>query len=287
MVKAAAIVLLGAFLSSPVGDPERKVKGNVITSERDPALQITLPTSAQYLGAQRWVLCDMADCELHAFVDADPQKRVERFYWVQFEGHLPTRPELKHTYDAQRHANLAGLDFYVDDWVRAKDAETARGSDIEHIMAMIQEKGYRMPEGMRYVRLVHLRDERKRKELMIIYGEDVAEEGLKAPDLNREVEQMIDGRPSRMGCWRGRRRRSIFRLAPQVRIRFLDTNLGLSITCGACGAVDRFRRHLTYAQWTKRRPASSPTPTREQLERAGWEYRNLSRGESHTSRLRV
>jgi len=168
LVKAAAIVLLGAFLSSPVGDP---------------ALQITLPTSAQYLGAQRWVLCDMADCELHAFVDADPQKRVERFYWVQFEGHLPTRPELKHTYDSQRHANLAGLDFYVDDWVRAKDAETARGSDIEHIRAMIQEKGYRMPEGMRYVRLVHLRDERKRKELMIIYGEDVAEEGLKAPDL--------------------------------------------------------------------------------------------------------
>ena len=34
-----------------------------------------------------------------------------------------------------------------------------------------------------YVRLVHLLDERKRKELMIIYGEDVAEEGLKVIDL--------------------------------------------------------------------------------------------------------
>ena len=31
-----------------------------------------------------------------------------------------------------------------------------------------------MPSGMMYVRLVHLLDDQKRKELMIIYGEDLA-----------------------------------------------------------------------------------------------------------------
>src|SRR5207237_10808278 len=55
----------------------------------------------------------MADCELHAFVDADPQKNVQRLYWVQFEGYLPTRPELKHNYDSPRHANIGGMDFYL------------------------------------------------------------------------------------------------------------------------------------------------------------------------------
>ena len=34
-----------------------------------------------------------------------------------------------------------------------------------------------------YVRLVHLPDERKRKELMIIYGEDVASTGLTVAEL--------------------------------------------------------------------------------------------------------
>lgn len=34
-----------------------------------------------------------------------------------------------------------------------------------------------------YVRLVHLLDEQKRQELMIIYGEDVAQYGLTAADL--------------------------------------------------------------------------------------------------------
>jgi hypothetical protein len=42
-----------------------------------------------------------------------------------------------------------------------------------------------MPAGMMYVRLVHLLDEQKRKELMIIYGEDVASVGLAAAELQK------------------------------------------------------------------------------------------------------
>ena len=84
LVKAVvAIALLGTFLPPQIAGPERKVEGHVITSMRDPAVRISLPNSAQYLGAQRWVLHDMADCELHVFVDATPQKLVQRLYWVQ------------------------------------------------------------------------------------------------------------------------------------------------------------------------------------------------------------
>jgi len=36
--------------------PDRKVEGNVITSERDPKVRIELPKSVQYAGADRWVL---------------------------------------------------------------------------------------------------------------------------------------------------------------------------------------------------------------------------------------
>src|SRR6266446_6884415 len=151
-----AIIVLCGCLSAQTTPPERKVENGEITSERDPKVQIHLPKSVQYVGA-------------------DPQKHVQRLYWVQFESYLPTRPELKHTYDSPRHASLGGMDFYVDTWVRRNDAETRPGSDREHIDALIGAKGYHMPEGMMYVRLVHLLDEQKRKELMIIYGEDVAQ----------------------------------------------------------------------------------------------------------------
>jgi hypothetical protein len=48
----------------------------------------------------------------------------------------------------------------------------------------VRAKGYRMPEAMMYVRLVHLLDNEKRKELMIIYGEDLAPTGFTAVELS-------------------------------------------------------------------------------------------------------
>lgn len=173
-----------AQTAPPEHKVERKVAGNVIISERDPAVRIELPKAAAYVGADRWVLYDIADCELHAWVEADSQKKVRRLYWVQFEGYVPSRPDLRHTYDSPKHATIGGMDFYVDSWVRAKDAKTDAGSDREHIEALVTAKGYRMPEGMMYMRLVHLLDKEKRKELMIIYGEDLAPTGFTAADLS-------------------------------------------------------------------------------------------------------
>ncbi len=184
MFKHAIIVILAcSFLAAQAGAPERKVKGNVINSERNPSVRIRLPKSARYVSADRWDLYGIADCELHAFVDVDDQKNVQRLYWVQFEGYLPTKPDLKHAYDSPRQANIGGMDFYVDTWIRTKDEEIQRGSDREHIEALIRAKGYRMPAAMMYVRLVHLLDEQKRKELMIIYGENLAPSGFAPADL--------------------------------------------------------------------------------------------------------
>ena len=184
MPKLLALAILACVvLAAQSSAPERKVDGNVITSVHDPAVRIQLPISVRYIGADRWVLYGMADCELHAFVEADAQKNMQRLYWVQFEGYIPNRPDLHHTYDSPRHTDIGGMDFYVDTWVRPRVAPTESGSDREHIEALICAKGYKMPEGMMYLRLVHLLDDAKRKELMIIYGEDLAATGLSAADL--------------------------------------------------------------------------------------------------------
>jgi hypothetical protein len=129
------------------------------------------------------MLYGIADCELHAFVQADEQKNVQEFYWVQFEAYISTRPDLHHKYDSPRHVTIGGLDFYVDTWPRSNGEKTESGSDREHIDALIRAKGYKIPSNMMYVRLVHLLDPEKRKELMIIYGEDLASTGFIAADL--------------------------------------------------------------------------------------------------------
>ena len=173
------------FFATQNEAPERRVQGNLIISMHDPKMLIRLPESVHYVGADRWVLYGIADCELHAFVEADEQKNVQELYWVQFEGYIPSRPDLHHKYDSPRHAMIGGLDFYVDTWPRSNDEKTEAGSDREHIDALIRAKGYKIFENMMYVRLVHLLDREKRKELMIIYGEDLASSGFTAADLHQ------------------------------------------------------------------------------------------------------
>lgn len=103
---------------------------------------------------------------------------------MQFEAYLPSRPELHHTYDSPEHATLGGMDFYVDTWIRRKDEKSEPGSDLEHILRLVEGDGYRMPNALMYVRLVHLLDEQKRKELMIMYAEDLASTGFTPSELS-------------------------------------------------------------------------------------------------------
>ena len=184
MLKTIATLLCFSLAAQPtqVPAPDRIVQGTTLTSTHDPAVRIQLPATAQYVGAVRWPLYNVADCELHAFVDADAQHNVRDLYWIQFEGYLPSKPDAHHTYDSPRHLQLGGLDFYVDTWPRANDEPTNPGSDREHTEALIRAHNYKMPAGMMYVRLVHLLDPENRKELMIIYGEALPP-NLTAADL--------------------------------------------------------------------------------------------------------
>jgi hypothetical protein len=163
--------------------PQRNVEENTIISTSDPAARIELLTSPVYVGADHWILYGMANCELHAFVQANAQKKVQRLYWIQFESYLPSRLELHHTYDSPRHTQINGLDFYVDTWVEPTNENIRPDSDVEHIHKLLESHGYQLPSARMSVRLVHLLDDEKRKELMFIYSEDVASTGLTASAL--------------------------------------------------------------------------------------------------------
>jgi hypothetical protein len=201
-----ALVL--ALWVAAIASPTRSVQGNVVTSTQEPRVRIQLAQTYHYVGADRWVLFGIANCQLFAFVQADSRKRVQRLYWVQFEGYLPSMPRLQHEYRSTRHATLAGMDFYVDTWfdrndaarvpspdlraleawVRAKGYSVPKGintgSDEQHITALLHSAGYTLPPEMMSVRLVHLLDG-KRKELMIIYSQDLASTGLTIEELRK------------------------------------------------------------------------------------------------------
>jgi hypothetical protein len=182
-----AVAMSGLPLPSGAAQPERAVFANTLVSQRDPAVDIKLPKSARYLGADRFLLTDRTlgdfdDCELHAFVDSKDGRNIRKLYWVQFEAYLPSHPSLHHTYDSPRRLTIGGLDFYVDTWVSPGGTPAEPGSDQAHLDSLLESKGYQRGDSMS-VRLVHLIDAAKRKELMIIYAEDLAPTGYTAAQL--------------------------------------------------------------------------------------------------------
>ena len=167
---------------------ERIVNGNVVTSSRDPKLQLRLPSSVRYVGGERWLLYGIADCELHVFVEGQDGEQVQRLYWLQFESYVASKPTLHYQYDSPAHTKLNGLDFYVD--IYARPSEPRVGSDREHVERLLSRAGFRLATGMKYVRLVHLLNDTKRKELMIIYGE--------AKDEAQSDNALLDGAKKRI-----------------------------------------------------------------------------------------
>lgn len=173
-LKLLAGVIFSVLMASSAGATEPRLwsSGASIRSAEPPAL-VTVPASAKYLGSRRWLLYGYADCDLHLYVETDSRGEVNSLYWIQSEAYIPDRPELTHARDYldSRKLELGGLAFHLDTWTRKRGETAPAGSDLEQVEQLIAAGKLRLPAEMSFVRLVHLPDEAKRKELMIIYGE--------------------------------------------------------------------------------------------------------------------
>jgi len=184
-------VLLAALVtgSAHAASPERSVSANTVTSKRDPQLRISVPKAARYVGGDRWNLYDVADCEIHVFVEANKKREVTRIYWIQFEAYLPAFPNYHYDYPSPPNTPMR---FWNRDFqVRARFGPTAEpakeGSDLERVQQLIAKAGYTLPPHLMNVRMVHLGppDETglARSEMILFYNEDMAPTGMTTMDF--------------------------------------------------------------------------------------------------------
>ena len=159
--------------------PAAHVAGHVVSR---PEIKVSVPRSARYAGGDRFALYGIADCDLHVFVDADADRNVRRYYWVQFEQYLPSKPDGVYTYGDNQKMNLWGGTTWVVTGFGRTDQQTRAGSDTEHVRSIIARAGYKLPPTIMQVRMVRVLDDKKgtghgRHELMLIYAEDLASAG--------------------------------------------------------------------------------------------------------------
>ncbi|MCL6698880.1 hypothetical protein LZ496_08820 [Sphingomonas sp. NSE70-1] len=171
---------------SPV--PMAAVSGNVITHPVE-KIRIRVPEKAIYAGAERFNLYGVADAEIHVFVEADAAKKMQRLYWVQFESYLPSNDHRYNYAEGNTRFDLwGGTPTWLVWGPRLSSAPYRAGGDRESVMRILSRAGYTIPPEVLNVRMVQMLDDpagtgRGRRELMIIYSEDLAPSGKTVAEL--------------------------------------------------------------------------------------------------------
>jgi hypothetical protein len=193
--------------------PAATIKSHTVTNPAE-GITIHVPKSARYAGGDRFTLFGNSDCELHVFVETDLQKHVRRLYWIQFEQYLPSKPDARSNYSRDQRATLWGSPA----WIAAsfgRTEQTRAGSDREHMRAVLAAAGYALPPTMMQVRMVRLLDDPKgtgygRRELMLIYAEDLA--------LSGESFEALGGEGADTALWKQIEPALINRAAARFRV---------------------------------------------------------------------
>lgn len=167
--------------------PAAKVDGSIVTHAGE-KVRVHVPARATHVGAERFNLYGVADAEIHVFVEADDTKRMKRLYWVQFESYLPTNDHRYNYADGNTRFDLWGAATWLMWGPRPTNAPTRAGSDRESVMRILAKGGYTVPPEVMNVRMVQMLDDpggtgRGRRELMIIYSEDLAPTGKTVAEL--------------------------------------------------------------------------------------------------------
>lgn len=175
--------------------PAASVQSNQVVHPGE-KLTVRLPASATYVGSERFDLYGVADAEVHVFVEVDPARKLGRLWWVQFESYLPSVPHHHYDYSDNRRSEMGG----TVTWLRSGPVDTSRparaGSDREHVTGILTRAGIAIPAEAMNVRMVQLLDDPAgtgkgaRRELMVIYSEDLAGTGKTLAELT------ADGKPN-------------------------------------------------------------------------------------------
>lgn len=169
--------------------PMRTVEDNVLVSTDMPAIKLKVDDHMEYVGRLQFVLYNVAEADIFVFAEGDEGRRLKRWLVVQFEGFLDSN---SHTYNyaMPTRFTLGSHEYMVDDYaanLKTMMAEEPADSDGANVAALLRREGYTLPEDAIWSRFVRAVGEARRKELLIIYTEDLAPLGLAASDLPANV----------------------------------------------------------------------------------------------------
>ena len=151
----------------------RSVEERAVVSDRMPAVRVDVAPGFAFAGRLQFVLYGVAGVESFVFAAAgDPP--AGRLLVVQFEGYLEGND---HAYDYSfaETVTLGNRPFHADSAVVDLTPPPPPDSAMGRVLGLLAARGYTLPARAAVQRFVHLPDEAKRHELIILYAEALAD----------------------------------------------------------------------------------------------------------------
>jgi hypothetical protein len=179
-ILAGALVVLALSCETP---PARTVVNNVLASTGLPRITIEIDKEFTYLGSQEFDLADRTRIEQHFFV-VDDNGLIRRMYRVQF-GSLGGDNPYTFNYEGRPTIRIAGRDFHQDAvFAQTPEEVPDDGSDQSRADGFLLDRGYDYAREGMFQRLAWPWDESSRRELTIVYAEDLGEYRFEAADFD-------------------------------------------------------------------------------------------------------
>ncbi len=168
----------------------RYVKGNTVFSDSEPEIAIQVDDAFAYAGRQSFILFSNSNVTQFYFVK-DKGKKVNALITIQFEGYLPEINQV-YNYKIKDSVMLDGAGYLYSTVYNQppKVLNDTIQSDVWHRFSFLNARGYGLPDEVIGYRFVKLIDETKRKEMLIIYNEDVKNTGRTSEELEKDQEKL-------------------------------------------------------------------------------------------------
>lgn len=163
---------------------EAQNAGPVLQSSRWPHAAVVIDSDFRFLGGAN-IQIGSAEADIMVVVDTAGGE-VRRLYWVQFEGY-PSGSRFTYDYSSLPYADTVGNLLFRSDtrYGAYSQSEIRNELDTGAVVGMLRDHGYEVPSPMMRIRMVAL-DESRGNELMIIYMESLAVEGLTVSELEAD-----------------------------------------------------------------------------------------------------
>jgi hypothetical protein len=164
-------------------------KENCIEIPSFESFRFLISDEFKYLGSHRIIIKDNSKADLLIFVVSDNNKTINKYFLVQIEKFLPNN-DFRYNYSSETKKKFSGYEFYLDNFCFDiyKHAEEYPDSDVAQMIDFCKEQGYKMPRVNITNRLVHVFGEDHRKEILLIYAEDLTLRGFTFKDMYNERE---------------------------------------------------------------------------------------------------